>query len=224
MFTAQWADYIAESPERMADLKLWKQQGHEIAAHHHSIYHPGIWDGYTNYTKEQAIATRIKLGHKPEHYLGTLEDFMEKVKLLNANINSGCVNEEVDKKAMPDEIIYSTCSGYYNFGEPGSPSETEDLALAKNDYITVGIVDGIERKWLTHGQIYRDEKGAEDVFNSMSSGVYGAVIHSNPTQAQTLKEFMDFLHSKDPTGQYSRTVSEIIESNLLPEEEISINE
>jgi len=59
MFTAQWADYISESSERLDDLESWKQQGHEIAAHHHSIYH-GNWDGYTDYSREEAIKQRAK--------------------------------------------------------------------------------------------------------------------------------------------------------------------
>ncbi len=33
---------------------------------------------------------------------------------------------------------------------------------------------------------------------------------------------MDFVHEKDPTGERSRTVSEIIEQGLLPEEGIEI--
>jgi len=51
------------------------------------------------------------MGKKPEDYLGSLDDFMEKVKLLDSYVNSGCVNEGADKMVMPDEIIYSTCSG-----------------------------------------------------------------------------------------------------------------
>ncbi|MFZ2603265.1 MAG: hypothetical protein WAX79_04600, partial [Candidatus Omnitrophota bacterium] len=59
MFTAQCADYISERPERTTEFEKWKKHGHEIAAHHHSIYHAN-WDGYTNYTKEEAEAQRIK--------------------------------------------------------------------------------------------------------------------------------------------------------------------
>lgn len=76
MFTPQWADYISESSERMAELELWKKQGHEIAAHHHGLYH-GNWDGYTDYTKEEAETQRMKQGKAPpEEYLGTFNDYI----------------------------------------------------------------------------------------------------------------------------------------------------
>jgi len=223
MFTAQWVDYITESPERMAELEQWKKQGHEIAAHHHSIYH-GNWDGYTDYTKEEAIAQRISQNHKPEEYLGTLEYFIEKLKKINPNIKSGCVNDERDKRAMPDEIIYDTCSGFANYGEPGTrEGDATNPEKGKNEYVTIGIYNGIERKWLTHYQVTKDDrqKAAQQVFDLMDSGVYGAVTHSIQNQAIPYYDFLEFLHSKDPEGKKSRTVSEIIDQKLLPEETIS---
>ncbi|MFH0923991.1 MAG: hypothetical protein V1825_04640 [Candidatus Falkowbacteria bacterium] len=223
MFTAQWADYIAESPERMANLESWKKQGHEIAAHHHSIYH-GNWDGYTNYSSEEAIAQRIKQGKKPETYLGTLEDYINKLKKINPDIKSGCVNDEHDKKVMPDEIIYDTCSGFANFGEPGQLLRDGDSPeKGYNEYMTVGEYKSIRRTWLAHYQITTNEyqKSAQIVCDSMDSGVYGAVTHSIQNQAESYYKFLEFLHSKDLAGEKSRTISEIIESKLLPEKLIS---
>jgi len=224
MFTAQWADYISESPERMADLELWKKQGHEIAAHHHSIYHPGSWDGYTDYSEEERRAQRIKLGKKPEKYLGNLNDFIGKLKKINVDVKSGCVNDEYDKRVMPYDIIYDTCSGFANYGEPGRKvMDFETPLKGKNEYISVGIVNNVKRKWLAHFQIITDErqKSAQTVFNSMKAGVYGAVVHSNKEQAEPYYDFIEFLHSKDPDGKKSRTVSEIIEQELIPERSIS---
>ncbi len=51
MFSAQMADMIAENPERLAKIKEWEKQGHEISAHHHGVRHSN-WDGYTDYTEE----------------------------------------------------------------------------------------------------------------------------------------------------------------------------
>lgn len=119
MISAQVADYIAEDPGRLAELKTWESQGHEIAAHHHSIYH-GNWDGYTAYTEEEAIAERLNYVDVPETYLGTMVDYISHVKKVNPNVNSGCMNAEKAKMDFPDEIIYDTCSGYANSGEPGT--------------------------------------------------------------------------------------------------------
>lgn len=222
MFTPQWADYISESPERMADLESWKKHGHEIAAHHHSIYH-GNWDGYTDYTKEEAFAQRIKQGKTPEEYLGTFNDYINKLKKINPDIHSGCVNEEHDKAEMPEKIIYGTCSGFANYGEPGKrQSDTPNPDKGKNEFITVGNYKGIQREWLTHYQANTKEREpkAEETFNSMSSGVYGAVFHSGEGEKPYFETFLTFLHSKDPEGRKSKTVSEIIEEKLIPKKTI----
>jgi len=143
------------------------------------------------------------MGKKPEDYLGSLDDFMEKVKLLDSYVNSGCVNEGADKMVMPDEIIYSTCSGYMNYGVPGVFLEDGDKNKGRNDYITVSYVNGIERKWLAHSQFYKDISGAKQVFDSLnSSQVYGGVVHSAQTNNQEdyFYELLDFLHDRDPLG------------------------
>ena len=225
MFTPQWADYISESPERMAELESWKQKGHEISAHHHSIYH-GNWDGYTDYSKEKAENQRINQGFKPEEYLGTLSDYMNKLKKINPNIKSCCCNEEHDKKEMPDEIIYATCSGFANCGEVGTRELSDtDQKKGQNEYILTGTANGVLRKWLAHYQITNPErqKTAQTVFDSMNpSYVYGVVTHSaSGVQEEEYYNFLEFLHARDPEGKKSKTVSEIIDQKLLPEETIS---
>lgn len=222
MFTAQWADYIAASPERMADLESWKKSGHEISAHHHEVYH-GNWDGYTEMTKEEAYAIRKKSG-KNESYLGTIKDYFEHLKKINPDMKSGCLNEEGNKDALPNEIIYATCSGFLNNGEVGVQAGDQEPRKAKNDYITVGNWNNIQRKWLNHFQITTTEREpkAEEMFNSMdSTQVSGSVTHSLSWEADSYYTFLEFLHSKDPKGKNSRTVSEIIDQKLIPEKEIS---
>ena len=224
MFTPQWADYISESPKRMADLESWKKHGHEIAGHHHSIYH-GNWDGYTDYSKEEAEAQRRKQGKTPEKYLGTLTDYINHLRKINLDIKSGCVNDEHDKRAMPDKIIYDTCSGFANCGEVGTRLGDVDQKKGKNEYILTGTANGILRKWLAHYQITNSErqKTAQTVFDSINpSYVYGVVTHSaSGVQEEEYYNFLEFLHSRDTEGKKSRTVSEIIEQKLLPEKTFS---
>jgi len=219
MFSAQWADYIAESPERLAEVRSWEENGHEIAAHHHSIYH-GSWDGYTDYPREEAEAERVERKGISEGYLGTLDDYMQKLRKIDPDIRSDCLNDEADKQALPDEIIYDTGSGFANHGEPGTrENDAESPYKGVNEFITVGTVNGIERKWLTHYQVTEPERtaAAQEVFEGMDSGVYGAVVHSVASQAEELYKFLEFLHDYDPDGEYSRTVSEVIEEELIPE-------
>jgi hypothetical protein len=224
MFTAQWADYISESPERTAELESWRNRGHEIAGHHHSIYH-GNWDGYTDYSAEEAEARRIEQGREPEEYLGTLEDYISKLRKLNPDIKSGCMNEERDKRAMPGAIIYGTCSGFANCGEVGTRLSDTVPEKGKNEYVLTGMVSGVPRKWLAHFQVTTTERreAAQAVFGSMgSSHVCGVITHSAVgVQEQEYYRFLEFLHSADPEGNRSRTVSEVIEQQLLPERTIS---
>ncbi|MBI5871808.1 hypothetical protein HZB88_01860 [archaeon] len=219
MLSAQWADYISESPERLAKIKEWQSQGHEIAAHHHGVRHNN-WDGYTDYSEEEAVSFRLKYVEEPEEYIGALDDYIQKLKKINPEIKSGCVDDEEDKNEMPNEIIYDTCSGFANFGEIGERLNDIPAEKGKNEFIMVGNWKGIQRKWLAHYQLYHDVNAGEEIFSSMSSGVYGVVVHSNPDQAEKLYEYLEFLHSKDPNAEKSRTLTEIIEQGLLPEKQL----
>ena len=223
MFAPQWADFIAEDSERMDLLAKWKKQGHEIAGHHHSIYH-GNWDGYTNYPAEYALAERARHTARPEPYLGTLADFLRKLRKIEPTLQCGCMNDEFDKKELPEEIIFDTCSGFANFGPPGRRlGDGVAPEKGRNEYVSVGQFGGVKRRWLAHYQIttHERQKAAQGVFRAMSEGVYGVVTHSIQSQAVPYYEFLDFLHTEDPEGERSRTVSAVIRENLLPEKVLS---
>jgi len=251
MFAEPWVDYILESPERTADLESWKKSGHEIAIHHHAIHHgmrhPGAyledWDGYAPLPRKEAIAHRNKLmaqiGKTAEPYFGNLNDLIDKLKLINPNINSGCTNIGGTRKSLPDAIIYDTCAEFPNFG--GEVKSVPAFVLGaqggKNDYILAGTYKGIERKFLSHyfmnpyvsgAQGATDSKKAvavaqkaADVFNTMKSGVYGTVNHGEVEELGVFMAYLDFLHSVDPEGKMSKTLTEVIEEKLIPEKRIS---
>ncbi len=216
MLSAQWSDYIVDNG-KLEDISAWESNGHEIALHHHSIYH-GNWDGYTNYPEDTAVQKRIekKGPANYEAYLGTLDDLMGKVNRLNPAMNSGCTNAESDTFSMPDEIVYDTCSGYANFGKARRLPDG-DPEKGRNDYVLSFDVNGIQRYWLAHYQLYQGSDEAKEVFDKLDGNqAYGGVIHSFEDQAEYLYDFMEFLHEKDPTAERSKTVSEIIEQGLLP--------
>jgi len=226
MFSAQVAEYIAEDSGRLEEVKLWGQQGHEISSHHHSIYHSN-WDGYTDHTREDTATERITKVREPETYMGTMKDYVDKLKLVNPNVQSGCSNAGIGGKSTPDEIIYDTCSGYFNSGEIGRIEVRGDTFSEKgnNQYILVGTINDIERKWLGHSQIttLQTEGAAETMFLTLdSSSVYGVVTHATQSNDQDvyLFDYLDFLHEQDPTGARSKTVTEVIEQELLSEEEV----
>lgn len=226
MFTAQWVSVLEKDPQKIAQIKKWAANGHEIAAHHHSIYH-GNWDGYTDVSKEEAIAQRKEQGFTPEPYIGTLDAFITTLQKINPDIRSGCLNDEQDKNDLPDAIIYDTCSNFKNFGTPGEVSNDIDAQKGDNVYVSVGTWKNIERKWLAHANISTKEKeaNAETVFKNLDSlHVYGVITHSVDTQAEHYYTYLEFLHQHDQNGEKSKTVSNIIEERILPEEQLTFEQ
>ncbi len=149
-----------------------------------------------------------------------MTDFTTKLQRLNPAVKSGCMNDEPSRNALPDEIVYNTCSGFANYGEVGRVERDPIPEKGRNEYVSVGTYNGIERKWLAHHFLGKANP-AKKVFSSMHTGVYGTVNHSSPGELQTFLEYLEFLHQVDPQGEKSRTISEIIEQKLLPEKQLS---
>ncbi|MBI5524836.1 MAG: hypothetical protein HY897_00730 [Deltaproteobacteria bacterium] len=224
MFSAQLADYIAADPARKAEAAAWKTGGHEFAIHHHSVYH-GAWDGYSWYPQADAAYIRSCQGKSGEQYLGTLDDFMAKVDQLGTGIKAGCASDEDDHKELPDAIIHDTCPGFSNRGPVGT-RELNDGSPERGrlEYSLKGTVREIERHWLGHFIGFVDIPGAEAEFNDMPpSQVYGTIFHSSTNDEAAFNTYVEFLHAKDPAGSGSRTVSQVIEEKLIPEQTLPQN-
>jgi len=228
------AEYIENSPDRMDDLGSWIQQGHEIGIHHHSINKSTLsWDGYTSVPEDEAIATRLRIAGdvEPFGYQGDLEEYMEVFKkfedLFGIDVKSGIANEQRSKSvSMPDDLLYSAGSGFANNDVPGSwlPNDSE-IEKAFNEYISVATVNDIRRKWLTHYYIGKPEnvEAGGIAFDAADPDVVFVVVaHNYGHETESYEEFIDFLHSRDPTGERSMTFNEVVESGMLPEEEISL--
>ena len=71
--------------------------------------------------------------------------------------DSGAVLERLE---MPPGIFYGTCSGYANLGEPGSRLRDDVPEKARSEFVSVGRVAGVERRWLTHYLVDSPEKVA----------------------------------------------------------------
>lgn len=222
LFAPSWADYLLTDKERAAEFARWKNNGHEIGAYHHEIDQEN-WDGYSLLPQSEAEMQRIKMGYSAasNSYHGSLTDFIAKIRQLNPDLKSGCMNDEHGKDVLTDAIVYDTCSGFANFGEPGRIELDMDPEKGRNDYLSVGSHNDIERKWLTHYAM-TSERAAENAFNAMhAGGVYGVVNQSVPRDWQAVLDYLEFLHTMDPQAEMSRTVSQIIEQQLLPEKKLS---
>jgi hypothetical protein len=211
MFTPQWADWLNKTnPDYISYLE---SEGHEIAGHHHSIYNPGTWDGYTFLSEKEAMELKPN-----DEYLGTLSDLVKQLTAINPSINSGCMNDEEDKRSLPAAIIYDTCSGYANHDEPWTVEmDDNDLEKGRNDYITKGKIDGVDHYWLTHTQVAFHMAG--DIYAAYmeydSAQVMGLAAHHKAGELNILKEFLDLIYATDPDGSMSKTINEIMEGGYL---------
>ncbi|MFH1249192.1 MAG: hypothetical protein V1660_03500 [archaeon] len=228
MLSAQTAEYITSDNIRFDEVLSWKMDGHEISAYHQDIYHDN-WDGYTDYKEKEAIAERKKFllginsSKNPESYVGSLDYMIQKIAKINPDVKSGCVNDEIDKNALPSKIIYDTCSGFANFGNAEMRVSDLTPAKGKNEFVSYASYNGIGRKWLSYYSIetLQHVESAKTVFNGMSYGVYGLAVHSVPSQMPAFSAMIDFIHSKDQKSEKTLTLSGAIESNILPQKNMS---
>lgn len=221
MFGASWADLLTDA-ERSATIEQWRLAGHEIAMHHHGVYHmPGV-DGYTGIPMAEVGPILTSLGFQADEfkYKGDLDDLMAKLAPFGA-VNSGCANDEEDKRELPDAIVYDTCSGFANSGAIGTKKSDKDPTAGRNDYVLTATYNGIPRSWLSHQTVggMSSAKQAQKSYGETAVGsVYGFVAHSTDNNTAGLLSTLAFLHEQDPTGSRSRTLREVVDQELLPSE------
>ncbi|MEI7481926.1 MAG: hypothetical protein WCK75_06215 [Elusimicrobiota bacterium] len=212
LFSAQYAEYIASDPSRMAELEGWKKAGHEIGA-----YHTGpdtrAWDGYSDLPEETLARTHkdYKLAAKtPGH-----REYFSELGRLAFKIKAGCVTGLSDKGFLAAAPEYETCSGADNRG-----GGTGKMAAAGfdgvNNFLTVY---GNNKKSLScsHPANRAGSEASKKAFLSMASGVYGASFNSSPGEFGAFYAWLEFLKGVDPQGLRDFTVSAVVEGGLLPE-------
>ena len=223
MWTAQWAQFAAEDPIRLAAVEAWSASGHDIALHHHSVHHPGTWDGYTDLAEVDYKAILGPVKADKTTYLGTLDDLVAAVKVLNPAVDSGCANDEKDKRVLPKAILYDTCPGFFTTSEEpvGTRSEGADPRMGTNDFVLTGQVDGVKRHWLNHGLVSLSFiDGSEAALAGMEGGAFGVIVHVKPLDLVSLVAWMDVLMDYDG-GAGTSTVRDIIRDGGLPEQALA---
>jgi len=115
-FSASPANFVLQSSIRLATLRKWEANGHEIAFHHHGQSHAS-WDGYSNDPKARFES----------EYKGTIEDLLETVSALPKGgviLSGSGTDEDTD---WPTGVIYMT-----NGGSPPS----SDYLISKIDTVS----------------------------------------------------------------------------------------
>ena len=216
MLTPQWAEFIAADPRRLSVLDEWRAAGHEIAGHHHSVYHPGTWDGYSDFDESQR--TEI-LGPRlsAQTFMGDLAALQSAIATAAPNLVSGCGNAERDKRVLPESFVYDTCPGFYTSNEHpfGTRLNGSDPLAGLNEFLLGGTINGNAHRFLNHAIIsgpFLDQ--VKMAFEQYQDGVWGVVVHTKDADVETLDRWLTFASAA--VSARSVTVREAVETSGLP--------
>jgi hypothetical protein len=220
MFSAQWASFFEARPQDKALVMSWKNQGHEISSHRHSAYAGRQFDHYSDFPLAR-VAELQGVSAGDLKLEGDLDAWQDLMKRFDPTIVSGCSNDEMDRRVLPEMVRIDTCSGFSNYRQPGARAIHHSTESGINDFVMVGTpTDGVERRWLGHAPIMNEEQiaAAKARFVELpDTSVYGVVAHAE--QADYLLEWFAFLEEHgNPTRSF--TVREVIEKRLLPEHQL----
>jgi|GEM_PF-6581844 len=78
--TPQWVEMILTDSLKIQRVRQWQQEGHEIAAHHHGVYHLN-WDQYTNYPD----SVILEQGWSLDDLLGNMDDYRAVLEAISGD-------------------------------------------------------------------------------------------------------------------------------------------
>jgi hypothetical protein len=159
------------------------------------------------------------------------DDYNIKLTLMFSANWEAYLAENPGRLAMLDEwkengheIVYENGFGFSSCPDckegPGDFNPEKGI----NEFISSGKVNGIERKWLSCSQIATEESLNQSIKTAEkldSSVVYGVAAQSVKEQTPFFYAYLDYLYSIDPEGLNSKTITCIIEKQLIPERTIT---
>ncbi len=228
-FTPSWAKMILADSAKIAYLRKWQDQGHEVAAHHHGAYHGWEADGYSSLSQDDYKAARIEVHDQSssqqqdiqetvrnsglgESYMGDMNDFVEIFDQLIGDKTLKVMTMAPTDAAIDwlSDFIYSIDNLKMN----GSKPEIVDGALVTPVSVVhnkIAVTEMSMQYINSDAQLSR----AESDYNgtTSSSQIIGVVTHLDDYYYNDtyVLGWMKFVNGKDPTGASSKTVSEILD-------------
>jgi hypothetical protein len=192
-FLTPWAQYAAQTPSILDEVRQWESRGHEVAFHHHAFTH-AFWDGYSDVTAH----TR-----KPG-YIGSLQDALAWTRQLSSSgrIFTGSM-EDADVN-WPAELSYLTGDGK---GGGGGLVSTPASASYNGTQVTQVTYQGY---LLDLGE---SRTSLEDIENGLlgatSGQVLGLVAHPH-NHAAHVSEFAELFGMLADHGMLLQGLKEIL--------------
>jgi len=199
-FTAQWAELILESEEKVGTVAQWMADGHEVGCHHHPYWstqsRAATWDGYTD-TPASVLAAASLVS-----YRGTMDDYMGLLDALPGDRVTACMGLENERDAIdwPCQIRYSTVG------------HTLEDAVSKPYQ---AAHDGCVSWQVTHSLLPAQEPGALQMLylGASHTDVFGVVghVYNYVDDPHPFIVWFRFLSEADAQAAYRGTVSQVIE-------------
>jgi len=188
MFWPGSAEYALASSERMAQVRAWQAQGHEIGIHNQGCYNDGECKGSASCHQES-------------------DNLLYEQLAGNYTIKSGTTVCALN--------LFPTYQ-YEGGGRPDGRSAvginyTYDPAPEHEIYglnMKAGYAGGTQIKISQYNTLNKDEIYGFANHGEGDAGNIGGTVE--------LKEWLNFLYEKDPEGKKRMTLSDIMEKHILP--------
>lgn len=206
LFSAQYAEFIATSSARMADLGGWRRAGHEFGSYHQGP-ETTAWDSYTDLAGAELDAVKKGKGAAA----GGHAEFFAALRRLEPEPKTGCTYGSSDAKFLAASPPYEICLR-------ADPAGGRGAAAGVNEALVVPLAGGA-RRYLSSFRP-ADKAGIEaarGAYAGLEAGVYGAAFRSTPAEFGAFYAWLKFLSGRDPQGLRGRTVSSVAAGGLLGE-------
>lgn len=207
LFGARYAAFISSDTARLAELKTWKDSGHEVGAYHQGP-DTGAWDGYSDLSPKQLARMRRDGGTgapPPGH-----GDFFAAIERLEPALKTSCISDRRDSSFQSAGPPYEICRV-----AGGQASKGAGYSGA-NDFITLSA-EGRKHLSVFHPADRQGIAAAKKAFSSMQGGLYGAIFDSAASDFGPFYVWLSFLGEADPGCARSRTVNTAVNGGILEE-------
>ena len=194
-FSAQWVPLVLPYSARVDRVAEWLVTGHEISAHHHTMDHAAMWDGYSN--DEEAF--------RSAGYQGDMQDWRQVVSQFQP----------------PGETLRTVSSWDDDFpagvpfqvGGDGGPGVGQAISQPRLKQINGQPVWNVTSAALMHGGTWYNTE-LEAIFKAADSdSIFATAFHPSdyhPQERANIDAWFGFLATQDPGGHRSATVAEIL--------------
>lgn len=194
LFTPQWGEYALQDAGRLAQVRQWEANGHELGVHHHGASHANP-DGFTN-DKDALRSSR--------DYRGTIDDMMAILNQLPASgqmLTGGLTDEDTD---WPDGLVYNARTSV-------PPSESDVLS-----YPTTATYDGREVIEVMKGGFVTGHsfdltlEQVEDAAEQQADGQVLGIVFEDTGIEQHYDEILDLFALLQENGVTVRAVADVM--------------